>query len=71
MSRSFAKKYKILPTSGFGKKMGNKKVRRLKGFDVDGNTYKKVFDSWNINDGGKAHPIPKGDETWMKKARRK
>lgn len=71
MSRSRAKKYRSLDNVSGMKRIANKKVRRTKDFDVDGNSFKKLFSTWNINDGPKAKPIPPGPEAWKQRVKRK
>ena len=34
----------------FGKRMASKAVRRSKDFSLSGGEYKKIYESWNIND---------------------
>ncbi len=77
MSRSRAKKYRICKTDTSAKRTANKKVRKTEDIP-DGNSYKKLFCSWNINDGGKARKIPKLNEDstdwekeWIPKVKRK
>jgi hypothetical protein len=57
MSRSYAKKYRCLSTVTGQKRLANKRVRHTKNL-LNGNTYKKTYDSYNINDGNRAKPIP-------------
>ena len=76
MSRSRAKKYRTCWTDKAMKRLANKKVRSTKWFHTLGSLYKRLFDSWNINDGCKAKPIPKKDTytnnyNWIEKAKRK
>ena len=70
MSRSRAKKYRICNTHTKMKRLANKKVRQTKDI-LDGNEYKKLFCSYNINDSSKAKPIPEEDYEWIEKAKRK
>jgi hypothetical protein len=55
-------------------------LRRNKFFAINGNTYKKLYCSWNINDGGRAKSIRhtnnfgkwwNGPNGWKEKASRK
>ena len=79
MSRSRAKKYRNCKTDKNMKRFANKKVRRTKWFNMFGSLYKRLFQSWNINDGCRAKPTPKEDiqhqhtnsYNWIEKARRK
>lgn len=54
MSRSY-RKHLILKGSGskyvtFAKNQANRRIRRMKGEIPDGNSYRKIYDSWNICD---------------------
>jgi len=81
MSRSRAKKFRFCRTDKEMKKFANRKVRRNKWFNAPGKQYKRLFPSWNINDSGRAKPIPKEKtddyiewssyNNWKAKARRK
>jgi hypothetical protein len=63
MSHSYAKRFRWLKSSPVVKKYASRKVRRTRDFDVNGNAFKKLFESWDINDSGPSRPIPKhGDE---------
>ena len=52
MSRSFKKNPINKDHFGgkYGKRMASKAVRRKKTFALSGGEYKKVYESWNIND---------------------
>lgn len=50
MSRSY-RKFPMRKFNGRGMKtIANRKVRRYKGEIQNGNSYKKIFNSWDIND---------------------
>ena len=61
MSRSYAKRSRYFNTSSYHKRLANKIFRRFKGFNINGNKYKRLYCSWMINDGGKSHPIPEAN----------
>lgn len=78
MSRSRAKRFRFCHTDKAMKRLANKKVRQNKWFNTAGNLYKHLFPSWNINDSGRARPIPKKenndnteDDDWTAKVKRK
>lgn len=71
MSRSRAKKFRFCYTDRKMKKLANKKVRQNKTFNTFGKVYKRLFQSWTINDSGRAKSIPEGEDSWKRKARRK
>jgi len=70
MGKSYAKKYRYCRTDSMAKRYAIKLWRRL-GLMINGNAYKRFYQSWNINDGGRAKPIPKINKDWAIKARRK
>jgi hypothetical protein len=43
----------------------------MKDFDVSGNAFKKLYNSWDINDSGNARVIPSLGDDWEQRARRK
>lgn len=80
MSKSRAKKFRFCNTDKIMKRFANKKVRQNKWFSTPGNLYKRLFESWKINDSGRARPIPKENDVdmiqspnnnWKAKAKRK
>ena len=52
MSRSYKRRpiVKDHNSGKYGKRQGNKAVRRKKDFSLSGSEYKKVYNSWNIHD---------------------
>jgi len=70
MGKSYADKYRIIKTTKGMKRLANKRVRRDPEFDISGTAYRKLFSSWDINDGGRARPIPANEE-WAEPLRRK
>ena len=53
MSRSYKKNTfcsDYSPLNKWGKRIANKSVRRHKDYLANGNSYRKVYDSWNIHD---------------------
>lgn len=71
MSRSFAKKYRLCKTDTRAKRRANKRIRQMKDFDVSGRAFRKLYNSWDINDSGLARVIPYSGEDWTRSARRK
>jgi len=73
MSRSISKSYRTDRTITMNKKFANRRVRRTKDL-TSGGFYKKVYESYNINDGIRSMPIPKlnsENEYWVIGAKRK
>lgn len=70
MSDSYSLSYRTCPNFKVTKRLANRRVRNTLEIS-NGRYYKKLFPSYSINDGGRAKPIPKQDNDWTTKARRK
>jgi hypothetical protein len=71
MSRSIGKKYRTHGNYKGLKALSNKRVRRLSNLP-DGTYYKRAaMSEYDLNDNGRALPIPNDDAYWRAKLARK
>jgi len=68
MSRSYKKTPIVKDNFGgkTGKRYANKKVRKTKDCLFKGGEYKKIFESWNINDYISYYTLEEAIEDWYK-----
>ena len=68
MSRSYKKTPVVKDNFGgkTGKRLANKKVRKLKNELFKGGEYKKVYESWDINDYISYYTLEEAIKDWLK-----